>query len=107
MHFDFEGYDTSPFWDDDGTSYVVGSHAYKVEYVIDIDPVHTDADSDRPGNHLAKVNLTTGKLQSNWTNLWAGTGGLVKHRGPSYAPLLTATRHLKGRISIARMGTIT
>ncbi|KAL5416931.1 hypothetical protein PMIN04_007928 [Paraphaeosphaeria minitans] len=60
-HFDFEGYDTSPFWDDDGTSYIVGSHAYKVE----------------PGNHLAKVNLTTGELQSNWTNLWAGTGGLA------------------------------
>ena len=33
VHFDFEGYDTSPFWDDDGTSYIVGSHAYKVEYV--------------------------------------------------------------------------
>ena len=33
MHFDFEGYDTSPFWDDDGTSYIVGSHAYKVKWV--------------------------------------------------------------------------
>lgn len=33
VHFDFEGYDTSPFWDDDGTEYIVGSHAYRVQYV--------------------------------------------------------------------------
>jgi len=31
VHFNFNGYDTSPFWDDDGTAYIVGSHAYRVE----------------------------------------------------------------------------
>jgi hypothetical protein len=76
-HFDFEGYDTSPFWDDDGTSYIIGSHAYKVEYDLDVVIVYADADPGRPGNHLAKMNLTSGELQSNWINLWAGTGGLV------------------------------
>lgn len=30
VHLDFEGYDTSPHWDDQGNSYVVGSHAWKV-----------------------------------------------------------------------------
>lgn len=30
VHFDFNGYDTSPFWDTDGQAYMVGSHAYKV-----------------------------------------------------------------------------
>lgn len=29
-HFNFEGYDTSPFWDDDGNSYLTGSHAWQV-----------------------------------------------------------------------------
>ena len=32
MHFDFEGYDTEPFWDDDGKSYINGGHAWKVLY---------------------------------------------------------------------------
>ena len=30
MHFDFEGYDTSPFWDDDGKVYITGAHAWRV-----------------------------------------------------------------------------
>ncbi|THW74859.1 glycoside hydrolase family 43 protein, partial [Aureobasidium pullulans] len=29
VHFPFEGYDTSPFWDDDGKTYMTGSHAYR------------------------------------------------------------------------------
>ena len=33
VHFDFPGYDTSPFWDTDGKVYVTGSHAYQVQYV--------------------------------------------------------------------------
>ncbi|KAF2706328.1 glycoside hydrolase family 43 protein [Pleomassaria siparia CBS 279.74] len=67
VHFDFTGYDTSPYWDDDdddddeGTEYIVGSHAYHVE----------------PGIHLAKVDLETGEIKSKWTNLWNGTGGLA------------------------------
>lgn len=61
VHFDFEGYDTSPYWDEEGTEYIVGSHAYRVE----------------PGIHLAKVDLKTGEVKTNWTNLWNGTGGLA------------------------------
>lgn len=29
------------------------------------------------GIHLAKVDLKTGTVLSNWTNLWNGTGGIV------------------------------
>ncbi|KAF2267527.1 xylosidase : arab-like proteininofuranosidase [Lojkania enalia] len=61
VHFDFEGYDTSPSWDAEGNSYIVGSHAYRVE----------------PGIHLAKVDFQTGEVKEQWTNLWNGTGGLA------------------------------
>ena len=33
-HFEFEGYDPSPFWDEDGTVYVTGAHAWQVRYVV-------------------------------------------------------------------------
>ncbi|KAF2020743.1 glycoside hydrolase family 43 protein [Aaosphaeria arxii CBS 175.79] len=61
VHFKFQGYDPSPVWDKDGESYVVGAHAYRVE----------------PGIHLAKVDLKTGEVKSDWTNVWNGTGGLA------------------------------
>ncbi|KAF9529461.1 arabinofuranosidase [Crepidotus variabilis] len=57
-HFKFEGYDTSPFWDADGTSYITGSHAWKVQ----------------PGIHQTTANLDTGEI-GEWTNIWNGTGG--------------------------------
>ncbi|KAL4904336.1 hypothetical protein BDW74DRAFT_168384 [Aspergillus multicolor] len=47
VHFTFNGYDTSPFWDTDGKSYMVGSHAWQVY---------------------------TGETGS-WSTLWTGTGG--------------------------------
>lgn len=34
VHFDFQGYDTSPFWDDNGKAYIVGAHAWRVSWVI-------------------------------------------------------------------------
>ncbi|KAK2597544.1 hypothetical protein N8I77_012323 [Diaporthe amygdali] len=58
VHFTFEGYDTSPFWDDDGKAYIVGSHAFKVY----------------PALQLAEANLETGEVGS-WQTLWNGTGG--------------------------------
>ncbi|KAF1833758.1 xylosidase : arab-like proteininofuranosidase [Decorospora gaudefroyi] len=61
VHLDFEGYDISPHWDDQGNSYIVGSHAWKIAY----------------GIHLNKVNLETGELLGDWTNLWNGTGGIA------------------------------
>ncbi|KAI1163388.1 glycosyl hydrolase [Nemania serpens] len=58
VHFDFQGYDTSPFWDDNGKAYIVGAHAWRVS----------------PGIMLAEANLDTGKL-SPWKTIWDGTGG--------------------------------
>ncbi|ORY57572.1 glycoside hydrolase family 43 protein [Pseudomassariella vexata] len=51
IHFEFEGYDTSPFWDVDGKAYVTGSHAFHV-----------------------LANLDTGEV-GQWITLWNGTGG--------------------------------
>ncbi|KAI1763394.1 glycoside hydrolase family 43 protein [Hypoxylon sp. FL1150] len=58
VHFDFEGYDTSPVWDKDGKTYIVGGHAWKVY----------------PGILLAEANLETGEV-GEWEVLWNGTGG--------------------------------
>ncbi|POS79189.1 beta-xylosidase [Diaporthe helianthi] len=58
VHFKFQGYDTEPFWDDDGKTYIVGSHAFKVY----------------PGLEIAEANLETGEVGA-WQNLWNGTGG--------------------------------
>lgn len=33
VHFIFDGYDTSPFWHEDGTVYVQGSHPWEVRFV--------------------------------------------------------------------------
>ncbi|ROW08257.1 hypothetical protein VMCG_03282 [Cytospora schulzeri] len=52
VRFNFTGYDTSPFWDDDGTSYIVGAHAWHVY----------------PALELAQANLETGEN---------GTGGIA------------------------------
>ncbi|KAI1638242.1 glycoside hydrolase family 43 protein [Biscogniauxia mediterranea] len=59
-HFEFEGYDTSPIWDHDGKTYIVGGHAWKVF----------------PGLLLAEADLYTGKV-GEWTNIWNGTGGMA------------------------------
>ncbi|KNG45886.1 glycoside hydrolase family 43 protein [Stemphylium lycopersici] len=50
VHLDFEGYDISPHWDGDGNAY---------------------------GIHINRVDLATGELLGNWTNLWNGTGGIA------------------------------
>ncbi|CAN9391575.1 unnamed protein product [Alternaria alternata] len=50
VHLDFEGYDISPHWDDEGNSY---------------------------GIHINRVDLTTGEVLGDWTNLWNGTGGIA------------------------------
>ncbi|KAI2468678.1 glycoside hydrolase family 43 protein [Annulohypoxylon bovei var. microspora] len=58
VHFDFEGYDTSPTWDSDGKTYIVGAHAWKVS----------------PGILLAEADLETGEV-GEWEVIWNGTGG--------------------------------
>ena len=60
MHFNFTGYDTSPFWeddrDDDNVS-ITGTHAWEVS----------------PGIQKIDVNLKTGKVGKE-VNIWNGTG---------------------------------
>ncbi|ROV91254.1 hypothetical protein VPNG_09685 [Cytospora leucostoma] len=58
VSFNFTGYDTSPFWDDDGKSYIVGSHYWHIY----------------PALQLAEANLETGEV-GDWQTLWNGTGG--------------------------------
>lgn len=60
VHFPFEGYDTSPFWDDDGQVYIAGAHAWKV----------------RPGIDFFTIDLETGEAGPS-KNIWNGTGGLA------------------------------
>lgn len=42
VHFAFEGYDTEPFWDGDGRSYIHGAHAWQVGSVFLVH--HSDSD---------------------------------------------------------------
>ncbi|KAG9231933.1 beta-xylosidase [Amylocarpus encephaloides] len=58
VHFGFQGYDTSPFWDDDGTVYITGTFAWEV----------------KPGIQMFSINLTTGAM-GPVRNIWNGTGG--------------------------------
>ncbi|KAK3937883.1 glycosyl hydrolase [Diplogelasinospora grovesii] len=60
VHFNFTGYDTSPFWDVDGKVYITGAHAWQVE----------------PGLQQAEANLDTGEV-GEWRTVWNGTGGLA------------------------------
>ncbi|KAF7363901.1 Glycoside hydrolase family 43 protein [Mycena sanguinolenta] len=60
VHFSFDGYDTSPFWDEDGTVYVQGSHPWEVSPHID----------------QIQLNLETGGATEQ-VPIWNGTGGLA------------------------------
>lgn len=61
VHFSFVGYDTSLFWDDDGTAYIQGSHAWHIF----------------PAIQQFKIDVNTGKALSEPIILWNGTGGIV------------------------------
>ncbi|KAK5653367.1 hypothetical protein OQA88_9059 [Cercophora sp. LCS_1] len=60
IHFNFTGYDTEPFWDVDGKTYIVGAHAWQVG----------------PYLQLAEANLDTGAV-GDWQIIWNGTGGMA------------------------------
>ncbi|KAF7326189.1 Glycoside hydrolase family 43 protein [Mycena kentingensis (nom. inval.)] len=60
VHFPFVGYDTSPFWNQDGTVYVQGAHPWQISPHID----------------QIKLDLDTG-VASEQRILWHGTGGLA------------------------------
>lgn len=57
VHFPFFGYDTSPFWDIDGTSYIVGSHYWRVYESL----------------QLAEADLNSGTI-GTWRSLYNGSG---------------------------------
>ena len=60
VHFDFFGYDTSPFWDDDGKVYITGSHPWQ----------------HYPAIRQMQINLETGAVGEP-VIVWNGTGGLA------------------------------
>ncbi|KAE9368107.1 glycoside hydrolase family 43 protein [Stipitochalara longipes BDJ] len=57
IHFNFTGYDTSPFWDDDGQLYITGTHAWEIQ----------------PGIQMVTLDLETGAI-GPYINIWNGTG---------------------------------
>ncbi|KAK3984604.1 Non-reducing end alpha-L-arabinofuranosidase BoGH43B [Cladorrhinum sp. PSN332] len=66
-HFELVGYDPEPFWDVDaseggsGRVYINAAHAWQVgPYIVQ-----------------AEIDLETGKLLSEWSVIWNGTGGLA------------------------------
>jgi len=62
VFFEFNGYDPTLFWDDDGRSYIVGSHYWRIY----------------PAIQAYEIDPTTGKnLTPDGGNvtLWSGTGG--------------------------------
>ncbi|KAE9573860.1 hypothetical protein CGMCC3_g10227 [Colletotrichum fructicola] len=59
-HFEFVGYDTEPFWDKDGKTYINGAHAWKIG----------------PWLQQAEANLDTGEV-GEWRTIWNGTGGMA------------------------------
>ncbi|KAK1505763.1 beta-xylosidase [Colletotrichum abscissum] len=78
VHFEFEGYDTEPFWDDDGKTYINGAHAWKIG----------------PWIQQAEADLNTGKV-GEWRTIWNGTGGMAPegphiYRKDGYYYLLAA-----------------
>ncbi|KAK3303399.1 glycoside hydrolase family 43 protein [Chaetomium strumarium] len=60
VHFNFTGYDTEPFWDEDGKVYITGAHAWQVGPYI----------------QQAEANLETGET-GEWRVIWNGTGGMA------------------------------
>ncbi|RYP43419.1 hypothetical protein DL768_009934 [Monosporascus sp. mg162] len=72
VHFGFEGYDTEPFWDVDGKSYITGAHAWKVG----------------PRIELAEANLETGEV-GEWRTIWNGTGGMGPYESNPANPVLS------------------
>ncbi|EJD08129.1 uncharacterized protein FOMMEDRAFT_101564 [Fomitiporia mediterranea MF3/22] len=62
VHFTFQGYDTSLFWDDDGTTYVQGSHYWRIF----------------PAIQQFVIDVTTGEsLSRDPVTIWNGTGGMA------------------------------
>lgn len=96
VHFSHEGYDPTPFWDDDGTVYMVTAHAWQVRYGID----------------QFTIDLATGQT-GPMVNTWNGTGGiapegprLYKKDGYYYLMIAEGGTGLNHQVSIARSTSI-
>ncbi|TFK50995.1 hypothetical protein OE88DRAFT_1660173 [Heliocybe sulcata] len=99
IHFSprFQGYDVSLFWDDDGSTYVQGSHAWQVS----------------PGIWQYEIDLSNGTIW-NPELLWTGTGGLApegphiyKRDGYYYLLIAEGGTGLNHMVTMARSsGTI-
>ncbi|TAQ88821.1 hypothetical protein B7494_g2846 [Chlorociboria aeruginascens] len=61
IQFNFTGYDTSPFWDDDGKLYITGTHEWETQ----------------PGIQMFTLDVETGNVGDEIINLWNGTGGIA------------------------------
>ncbi|KAK0118557.1 hypothetical protein ONS96_011650 [Cadophora gregata f. sp. sojae] len=97
LHFNFPGYDVSPFWHDDGMLYITGTFAWEVS----------------PGIQMFTLDLITGST-GPILNIWNGTGASapegphIYHRDGYYYLLIaeggTGAGHM---VSIARAKRIT
>ncbi|TEB20736.1 hypothetical protein FA13DRAFT_1717482, partial [Coprinellus micaceus] len=95
-HFEFQGYDTEPFWDNNGKAYITGAHAWQVN----------------PGIWQAEANLDTGKV-GEFKLIWEGTGGMAPegphiYKKDGYYYLLAAEggTGLEHMVTIARSRNI-
>ncbi|KAI0338325.1 arabinofuranosidase [Trametopsis cervina] len=61
VHFSFNGYDTSPYWGEDGKTYIVGAYSWQVEEMI----------------KGWEMNFTTGEIIGDIHDLWSGMGGIA------------------------------
>jgi beta-xylosidase len=97
MYFDFEGIDTSLFFDDDGKVYMHGSHAPGPWTTI----------------NLFEIDLETGKKLTDEKIIWRGTGGIYpegphiyKRKGWYYVMISEGGTHENHMITMARSQNI-
>ncbi|KAL1839110.1 hypothetical protein VTK73DRAFT_4127 [Phialemonium thermophilum] len=86
VHFNFTGYDTSPYWDEDGKVYMTGAHAWQILFVSRFPPLPWFAGPNgllspvvlplSPAIQQAEANLDTGEV-GEWRTIWNGTGALA------------------------------
>ncbi|KFZ04491.1 hypothetical protein V502_10110, partial [Pseudogymnoascus sp. VKM F-4520 (FW-2644)] len=98
IHFKFNGYDPSLFWDDDHHLYLTGSHPWQLQ----------------PGIDQASINIKTGEV-GPIINIWNGTGALAPEgphiykrdgyyylmiaeggTGPNHQVSMARSRHING-----------
>ncbi|TRX92123.1 hypothetical protein FHL15_006990 [Xylaria flabelliformis] len=84
VHFDFQGYDTSPIWDVDGKTYIVGGHAWRVAPGIMLAEADLDTGNAPEGPHIYR--------KDGWYYLLAAEGGT----GLNHMVTMARSRNLYG-----------